>query len=359
MVVLLSNNLIFSFVFIVVVLLSLSPAFGLTVTKVAVIGATGRLGREVVQQLASVGIRSRCLVRQLPSNEIVTAESTKKTSVQVAADLKAKFSEYIEFVRGDVSDIESLRSLVSGCDTCLALFGPTVPKPFFKALFPFWYTESDPQHPYNVNYNGMKNLIAVLLQENPSIRLVRITGKGEDPWSIFSILINAFGGIAKGWNYEGEQLLRKSSVDYTIIRPGVLKEQLDDEGNDPPPQLALLDNGRNLPVTAVSYAQIAQLIIQCMTLDNCKRATITAMNPVVVVPKHNLKKNDRALESSQDGIQTLEQIRPDTRAFPESLIREHKQAARVGGLTILGITAWLVGKLVTILIHMMDWTTWK
>jgi hypothetical protein len=205
----------------------------------------------------------------------------------------------------------------------------------------------------------MKNLIAVLLQENPSIRLVRITGKGEDPWSIFSILINAFGGIAKGWNYEGEQLLRKSSVDYTIIRPGVLKEQLDDEGNDPPPQLALLDNGRNLPVTAVSYAQIAQLIIQCMTLDNCKRATITAMNPVVVVPKHNLKKNDRALESSQDGIQTLEQIRPDTRAFPESLIREHKQAARVGGLTILGITAWLVGKLVTILIHMMDWTTWK
>jgi hypothetical protein len=249
--------------------------------------------------------------------------------------------------------------LVSGCDACLALFGPTVPKPFFKALFPFLYTESDPQHPYNVNYNGVKNLIAVLLQENPSMRLVRITGKGEDPWSIFSILINAFGGIAKGWNYEGEQLLRKSSVDYTIIRPGVLKEQLE-QGNDPPPQLALLDNGRDLPVTAVSYAQISQLIIQCMTLDNCKRATITAMNPVLV-PKNNPKQNDRALESShQNDIQTLEQIRPDTRAFPESLIREHKQAARVGGLTILGITALLVGKiLMTILIHIMGWTAWK
>jgi hypothetical protein len=337
------------------VLLPLLP-FGLTVTKVAVIGATGRLGREVVQQLASAGICSRCLVRQLPSATHDEGKNdTKKSSV--ATDLQRRFPEYIEFVRGDVSDIESLRSLVSGCDACLALFGPTVPKPFFKALFPFWYAESDPQHPYNVNFIGVNNLITVL-QDTP-MRLVRITGKGEDPWSIFSILINAFGGIAKGWNYEGEQLLRKSTVDYTIIRPGIMKEQLEGDNDQPSSSsLALLDNGRNLPVTAVSYTQIAQLVIQCMTLDNCKRATITAMNPV---PKKNQDNGTKESTNRGDAdeIQTLDQIRPDNRAFPESLIREHKQAARVGGLTILGISALLFGKIMTMLIQILGSTVLK
>lgn len=44
-------------------------------------------------------------------------------------------------------------------------------------------------------------------------------GKGEDPWSVFSILINGLGSMAKAWNYEGEQLLRScKDVDYTIVR---------------------------------------------------------------------------------------------------------------------------------------------
>ena len=54
-------------------------------------------------------------------------------------------------------------------------------------------------------------------------RIVRITGRGEAPWSIFSILINGLGSMAKMWNYEGELLLRAcADVDYTIIRPGVM-----------------------------------------------------------------------------------------------------------------------------------------
>ena len=51
---------------------------------------------------------------------------------------------------------------------------------------------------------------------------MRVTGKGETPWSFFSILINLLGSHAKAWNYEGEQLLRASSLDYTIVRPGVM-----------------------------------------------------------------------------------------------------------------------------------------
>ena len=50
-------------------------------------------------------------------------------------------------------------------------------------------------------------------------RFLATSGKGEDPWSIFSILINGLGSLAKAWNYEGEQLLRAcKDIDYTIVR---------------------------------------------------------------------------------------------------------------------------------------------
>ena len=50
-----------------------------------------------------------------------------------------------------------------------------------------------------------------------------MTGKGEAPWSFFSVLINLLGCHAKTWNYEGERRLRANEdIAYTIVRPGVM-----------------------------------------------------------------------------------------------------------------------------------------
>lgn len=127
--------------------------------------------------------------------------------------------------------------------------------------------------------------------------------------------------MAKGWNYEAEQLIRSNSnIDYTIIRPGIMKEVVENEDSL---TLGLRDNGGELKVSAVSYGRIADLVIQAIQKDNCKRCTVTAMN----------------VAASGDGdAQTLDQLRPDTRQFPDSLIAEHKRAARFGGLTILLVT---------------------
>jgi hypothetical protein len=302
-------------------------------TKVAVIGTTGQLGREAIQQLSKQGIGTRCLLRHDISSVTPPASLDEaETSAQVAAYLA--MLPGVEMVQGDVCNKDSLQSLVQDTNACLALYGALVPKPFFKALFPIWYPESDPKHPKQVNYEGVKNLLQVLTDSSTCNRLVRITGKGETPWSIFSILINAFSGMAKGWNYEAEELIRTSAIDYTIIRPGIMKVSIDEDA----PTLGLKDNGGELKVSAVSYSQIADLAIEVASRDNCQRSTVTAMN----VP---------ADADDQDFL-TLDQIRADTRDFPATLLAEHKKAARVGGLAIIFVTllmangvAALVGKL--------------
>lgn len=357
-------------------------------SKVAVIGTTGRLGRQVIQQLSSMGIQTRCLLRhdltQEADDVVVVVNSLQEatTSKQVAAYLKTLPG--VEMIPGDVTDIDSLRRLLlseadmDGCvDACLAVHGAGMPKPFFKGLFPAWFPESDPRHPKQINYHGVQNILTVLQECNnnknnknnknhqQSVRLVRITGKGETPWSIFSILINAFGGMAKAWNYEAEQLIRtqaaNNNIDYTIIRPGILKDTV--ETNDKketttaaaaaasPPTLGFKDNGGDLPVTAVSYQQIANLVIDVAMRDNCKRATITAMNIKQPSSSKDGDDDDSALQ-----YQTLDQVQPDSRTFPTTLLQESKRAARVGGIVIIVFTMFMANLVASLVLRLFGFS---
>jgi NAD(P)H-binding len=292
-----------------------SAPFDAKRTKVAVIGTTGRLGYETVQQLSQQGIATRCLVR--PGG----GSSEKDTIISHLRSLPG-----VELISGDINDEQSLAQLIDGTTTCFALYGATAPKPFVKAFFPFWYKETEPSHPKQINFVGIQKLLGCMNGSTTCKHLVRITGKGETPWSIFSILINTLGGIAKGWNYEGEQVIRnQTSIQYTIVRPGILKASLPEDSDIV--QLAVRDNGQDMKVTAVSYAQIANLLIQILEATNCHRSTLTAMNV------------NRTEHVATD---LLAHVQPDSREFPATLIDEHKKAARVGGLTMLAVVTWAI-----------------
>ena len=129
----------------------------------------------------------------------------------------------------------------------------------FRKLRDFWTDPTqDPAHAKNVNYEGIKNLIAAARASGTCKRIVRITGS-EKPWNIFSIIINGLGGMAKAWNYEGERLLRAcDDLEYTIIRPGMLRG---DESELPANSLVLADNGGELKVTAIPHGAIADLCV--------------------------------------------------------------------------------------------------
>jgi NmrA-like family len=161
---------------------ALSPA----TSKVAVIGATGKLGRETVIQLSQRGIATRCLLRhELSASTPVPASLADAKSSQEVASYLATLPG-VEMVRGDIAtDKQSIRTLLQGCSVCLAMHGAVKPDPFYKSLiFPqiLFPEDSDPTHPKQVNYVGVQNLLSVMQEASSSCqRLVRITGKGESP----------------------------------------------------------------------------------------------------------------------------------------------------------------------------------
>jgi uncharacterized protein YbjT (DUF2867 family) len=287
---------------------------------VAVTGATGKLGRRAVVNLSKQGVPTRCLVRRdIPPD---TQPNINGTSVQVAAYLKSLPN--VELIKGDVTNQESIETLMEGCSSVLSLHGPVPGSPWKSLLPPLLggTREDDPSHSKMINYVGLKFMIqAAQSAKSKCSRIVRITGKGEDPYGIFSILINMLGTMAKAWNYEGEELLRQSGLNYTIIRPGIM-------GTEPIPGKvrALKDDGQDLPVSKVSYDQIADLATECLDYDNAAKSTLTAMN----------------VEEGQ-GEETyaplLKQVEPDRRNFPPSLLAEHKNAARLGAAVLVGFAA--------------------
>lgn len=289
----------------------------MTVQRVAIIGATGRLGRHAVQQLVDRGIECKILLRRDPASKVpsqIDKESGKEDVAAYLANLKG-----VSAVQGDVGKPDSLRQLVQGCDACLALYGATRR----SKISDLWRNaeDDDPSHAKQVNYKGVINLLEAC-QSAGCRRLVRITGKGEDPTGFFSVLINMLGSMAKAWNYEGERALRmQTAVDYTIIRPGLM-------GDDGPEGsvLALKDDGGDLTTSKVRYADIASLCIDCLEYDGAARSTLTAM-------------------TTENGASSwkplLAQVQPDRREFPDDMLKQHYAAVRkaVLGLGTFSVVA--------------------
>jgi len=231
----------------------------------------------------------------------------------------------VELIKGTVTDREALGRLLQGSSYCLALHGATrFTKP--TDWLP-WVDESqDPLHGRQVNCEAVSLLLSAAEEANLK-RLVRVTGKGEDPWSITSILINAFGSMSKAWNFEGERRLRGGKLDYTIVRPGFMG---DVEAQLPKDQsLALVDDGGELKVTAIPHRSVAELCIRCLDYPHSARSTLVAMTQPMPGP--------RTWEP------LLEKVQPDRRNFAGAeMLEKHYLGVRGFGAAIASFLALLV-----------------
>jgi hypothetical protein len=199
---------------------------------------------------------------------------------------------------------------------------------------PFSDPESDPNHSKQVNYEGVKKILEAAKLSTTCTRIIRITGDGEHPFGIFSILINLLGSFAKAWNYEGEQVMRSNpDIDYTIIRPGIMKQA--DKLSPNSKALALKDNGQPIKVAAIPYANIAELCIECLDYENTAGSTLTAM----AVPEG---------EGEGTFASLLKQVKPDSRHFPRNLIQEHRRAVTLGASVLVGLLALLTTGIVSL-----------
>jgi hypothetical protein len=309
--------------------------------QVAVIGATGKLGRKTIQLLSQNNISCKCLLRHnLPLTSSLSSSKPSLTNENDSSQVASYLSSLpnVQMIPGDLQDVKSLTNLFQDCDAVLSLQGPSRPNPI-QSLVPFLTSQENPNHGYMVNYIGTKNIIDAIKQTNSVKRIVRITGKNEQPFNIFAILINMLGYMAKGWNYESEALLRQSGLDYTIIRPGVMMDDdtigLKNKG--------LADNGADMKVTKVSYLQIAQLIVGCLEYDNCKKSTLTAMNMNIIEKDEENAGGDNVYDV-EDYSALLAMVKPDSREFPSSLIQLHKWGARLGfSVLVLFVAGFMKG----------------
>jgi hypothetical protein len=276
--------------------------------KVAVLGATGRLGRATVEELIKRNIQVCCLVR--PTTTIPNDWPLDKVIVVKG-----------ELMSSSGRPSNELLETLGDCTHCVAVYGATRRTKLSDFFSSSQVEDTDPSHAKQINYESMKALVEVCRKRKTHI--VRVTGKAEDPTSFFSVLINGLGSFAKGWNYEGEQVLRtqsSSDVPYTIVRPGVMKDDPDLPSDEE--YLELADNGGDLPVSAVSYQQIAQLLVECCLSSSSQNVTLCAMN-VKGKPSGSL-------------VDRVKSLKADTRKFPASLIQEHKNAVYKAATMVLG-----------------------
>lgn len=155
--------------------------------KAFVAGATGRTGRQIVQELVK---------RQIPVKAFVRNREQAREVLPSAAEL----------VEGDVLKLDSISAALADSTVLLCATGAT---PSF-----------DPTGPYKVDYEGTKNLVdAAKARGIEHFVLVSSIGASQvfHPLNLFWLVLV--------WKKQAEEYIQKSGLTYTIVRPGGLKDE--------------------------------------------------------------------------------------------------------------------------------------
>jgi len=158
---------------------------------VFVAGATGGTGIQVVNLLLEKNHKVRALVRDLER-----AKSILKTH------------ENLELVIGDVNNIDSIKKNLHNVDGIICTIGASGT----------WF---GPSTPYKIDYLGVRNLIDATKSENINNFVLVSSTSVTHTFSILTLL-----GRIGHWKVQGENHLKKSGLNYFIVRPAGLTNEL-------------------------------------------------------------------------------------------------------------------------------------
>jgi uncharacterized protein YbjT (DUF2867 family) len=189
---------------------------------VLVAGATGGTGQEIVEQALAKGYRVRALVRD---------------------DAKARtlFMDRVQYAIGDVREPRTLRGAVKGVDYVISALGSNV--------------QRDPENsPERVDYQGVKALAeAASAAGVKHFVLVSSMGVTHPEHELNRTLDNILQ-----WKLQGEQALRATRIQYTIVRPGYLSNDPGGVEGVKVMQGDPLDEGR------ISRADVASVLVNAL-----------------------------------------------------------------------------------------------
>jgi hypothetical protein len=183
-----------------------------------VVGATGRVGRKVVEQLLEQNKPVRALVRNQNKARELFGETTDVELV--VADL-GMYQDYTSV----------LDKAVEGCESIISVSGTFR----FSKLTDFlpWRLANedvsswaDSSHPYYGNYKA-QCLLVDLAQKYKVQRFVRLTGltTGFSPFNLVTLIFSSLLSVTTRYHFACENYLRQSQVPYVILRPGGLADE--------------------------------------------------------------------------------------------------------------------------------------
>lgn len=202
---------------------------------VVVAGATGRTGRHVVQHLLDAGYSVRALVR----------------NPDKAANL---FGDEVDIRVADITDRSAVLASTKGADTVISAVGSQSP--------------SGPNSPEFVDYGGVKNLVDAAVEHGiDHFVLVSSMGVTNENHPL-----NAAVGNVMTWKLRGEDHLRASGVDYTVVRPGGLRDE-------PGGKLALtFDQGDRPGRAFISREDVAAVCVASLQDKAARNRTFEVVN---------------------------------------------------------------------------------
>lgn len=201
--------------------------------KIFVAGATGSTGKRIVEQLLAKGYAVKAGVRDL--------EKAKSSFSKNNPDL--------EFVKADVTEGAAKLAEVIGNDSDAVVCA--------TGFRPGW----DLFTPWKVDNFGTVNLVDACgkVGVNRFILISSILVNGAAMGQLLNpayIFLNVFG-LTLVAKLQAENYIRKSGINYTIIRPGGLK-------NDPPSGNVVMEPEDTLYSGSISRDQVAETAVEAL-----------------------------------------------------------------------------------------------
>jgi len=218
---------------------------------VAVVGATGKVGRRVVDELLATGVGVRAVLR--PSTPVAAAGTLLALGV--------------DCVTVGLDNVKGLTEELEGAVAVIDVHG-SARRTELADLFPPWRLWQEPpraaadpkaDHPYRTNYCAVENLAAACVAAGVP-KVVRLTGLtvGLSAFNPVSVLFSLLLSSSSKWHGRGETALRASGLDYTILRPGGLSEEDTGVG-------VVASRGKVPPPARISRADVARLAVAALS----------------------------------------------------------------------------------------------
>jgi uncharacterized protein YbjT (DUF2867 family) len=208
--------------------------------KAFVAGATGETGRRIVQELVDRQIPVRALVRDL-------------------SRARAILPAGVELIVGDVLDPSSIKQAIGDSTVILCATGA---KPSL-----------DPTGPYQVDYQGTKNLVDVARTQD----IEQFVFVSSLCVSNFFHPLNLFWLIL-WWKQQAEQYLKASGLNYTIVRPGGLKNE---DNSDP----VVMSGADTLFDGSIPRQQVARVCVESLTSPQARNKVLEIISKPTAVAK--------------------------------------------------------------------------